>query len=314
MGMGGGSAMSLSGGRLPSPVWIAVGVAAMTLGLAYWPNFMELGRVWRTDPSYSHGVLVIPIAILILRRRLMEIPRAESGAPRLSAWLGFIGLGIVLAARAVAYERNMQWAETVTMIPAIGCLVWALGGWPLLRQAWPAVAFLVFMMPLPAVFNDLIALPLQRIATTGSYFMLQLTGQWAVQEGNVITLETPNGPAPLDVALACNGLRMLMTLATTVTATILLIPMETWKQIVLLLSAVPIAMVSNIARIVATGWSYRFIQGHEAKLWAHDISGWLMMPLALVLVGLELWLLSWLAAESEEEERKILPVFAQKRF
>ena len=61
---------------------------------------------------------------------------------------------------------------------------------------------------------------------------------------------------PLDVALACNGLQMLMTMAATVTATIIIIPLPTWKRIVLLASAVPIALLSNMTRIVTTGWCY----------------------------------------------------------
>ena len=66
----------------------------------------------------------------------------------------------------------------------------------------------------------------------------------------------------------------------------------------------PIALISNITRIVATGWCYYYIEGKtqlgllswskDGLHWAHDISGWMMMPLALILVGLELQLLSWL--------------------
>ena len=103
----------------------------------------------------------------------------------------------------------------------------------------------------------MIALPLQRIATLGSVFVMQLTGLWAIAEGNVITVRDHSfNLKTLEVAQACNGLSMLMTLAATVTATIMLIPMANWKRIVVLASAIPIALVSNIVRIVATGWCY----------------------------------------------------------
>ena len=82
-----------------------------------------------------------------------------------------------------------------------------------------------------------------------------------VQQGNVLDLTTPFGMRSLDVALACSGLKMLMTLAATVTATIMLLPLPRWKRIVLLVSAVPIALISNITRIVATGWCYYYIKG-----------------------------------------------------
>ena len=186
----------------------------------------------------------------------------------------------MLVGRAFAYEMGMQWFESASFIPVTACIIFALGGWPLLSRAWPAVAFLVFMLPLPPSINSLVSLPLQRIATKGSCFVLQLTGLWVVPDGNVITLSTPHGSQQLEVAMACNGLSMLMTLAATVTATVILVPMPAWKRIVVLLSALPIALLSNVARIVATGWCYYYMEGAHAKEVAHDWSGYLMMPLA----------------------------------
>ena len=102
-----------------------------------------------------------------------------------------------------------------------------------------------------------------------------------------------------------------MTMAATITATIILIPLPTWKRIALLVSTVPIALLSNIIRIVATGWCYYMVTGPTAKQWAHDVSGWLMMPLALILVGLELQLLSWLVpektAEDDDDQKLVIP-------
>ena len=107
-----------------------------------------------------------------------------------------------------------------------------------------------------------------------------------------------------------------MTMAATITATIILIPLPTWKRITLLASTVPIAMLSNIIRIVATGWCYYAVTGPTAKQWAHDVSGWLMMPLALILVGLELKLLSWLApdeARDTDEGQKLMIAMINER-
>jgi exosortase len=293
-----------------SRVWRwALGAVALVLAWAYAPNFRDLSVTWSADPNYSHGYLIVPIALLILWRRLSDSPWEPSSAAPAAPWLGWTLLAGILAARVVAYEGGFQWMETATLLPVVTCLTWAAGGWPLLSRAWPAIVFLVFMLPLPGVLNARLAMPLQRIATTGSYVLLQLSGFWVVQEGNVIFLSTPFGMRTLDVAQVCNGLRMLMCMAATVTATVILIPLPMWKRLVLLLSAVPIALVSNMTRIVATGWCYYFIAGERAQEWAHDISGWLMMPLALVLVGLELALLSWLVPDEDEQEagdRKIV--------
>jgi exosortase len=296
-------------------IW-ALAAATLVLGLAYAPNFRDLYSTWDDDPNYSHGKLVIPIAVFILWRRLSAAPAEPLPTAVPAPWWGWVFLTAVLAVRAIAYEWNSQWSETATLLPAMACLTWIFGGWPLLQRIWPAIIFLVFLLPLPAVVNDLIGLPLQGIAASGSCFLLQLSGLWAIQEGNVIHLTTPHGSIPLDVALACNGLRMLMTMAATITATIILIPLPTWKRITLLVSTVPIALLSNMIRIVATGWCYYMVTGPTAKQRAHDVSGLLMMPLALILVGLEVQLLSWLVPERTEEgdadQKLVIPLISKK--
>ncbi len=276
---------------------LALAVGIGILGWAYWPNLQYLYAIWDKEPNYSHGKLVIPIALFIFYQRL-RVKKTRWALSQQGPWWSWLALIAILAGRAVAYERNNQWLETATLVPAVAFLMLVLTGWPLLQRGWPAVVFLLFMLPLPQPANNIISLPLQQIATLGSVFVMQLTGLWVVAEGNVIILpDTPHGLKTLEVALACNGLSMLMTLAATVTATVMLFPLPNWKRIVVLASAIPIALLSNVIRIVATGWCYYLIEGGRAKEVAHEWSGLLMMPLALILVGLEVLILSWLAGD-----------------
>jgi exosortase len=290
---------------------IALVVGMIILGWAYWPNLQNLYTIWDNEPNYSHGKLVIPIALVIFIQRLAD-SKASVNVGR-GPWWSWVVLAAVLTGRAFAYERGSQWLETATIVPAVAAVMLTLGGWSLLNRGWPAAVFLVFMLNLPPAINNFVAMPLQQIATMGSVFVMQLTGLWVISEGNIIVLSTPFPPPNdhklLEVALACNGLSMLMTLAATVTATIMLIPLDNWKRIVVLATAIPIALVSNIIRIVATGWCYYYIEGEQAKQIVHDWSGYLMMPLALVLVGIEVLILSWLTADSgEDDQADIRPV------
>lgn len=299
--------------RLREHTWLPAAVVGVALIVfAYLPNVLSLARVWENEPNYSHGFLVVPIAIVILWRRIADRPFAWS--PPTATWRTWTILALLLAARAYSYEKGMSWVENATLIPVAACVAYAVGGARLLSRAWPAIAFLVFMLPLPNSVNTLVSQPLQSIATKGSCFVLQLMGMWVVPEGNVINLTTPSGPQPLEVALACNGLSMLMTLAATVTATVILIPMPQWKRIIVLLSALPIALVSNISRIVTTGWCFYYLVDERWRHQSHDWAGLLMMPLALVLVGAEIWILSWLFDESESESaaRPIGPAAMQR--
>jgi exosortase len=275
--------------------------------VAYLPNLRALMTIWRDDPSYSHGYLVIPIALYILWQRISDPQPKTTQQVVLAPWWGWVLLVLILLVRASAYERGIEWLENATIIPAVVALTWSFGSWPLLHRVWPAIVFLIFLLPLPPRISNDVTLPLQLLAATSSRCLLQLTGMWVVQEGNVINLATSHGIERLDVALACSGLRMLMTMAATVTATVILLPLPNWKRTVLLLSIVPIALVSNMARIVVTGWCYYLWAGEAAKHWAHDWAGWLMMPLALGLVGLELGIMSWLVPKETEDDKPVLP-------
>ncbi len=268
----------------PVRVASAAALVIAVMGWAYAPVFHWLWRAWMDDPNYSHGLLVIPVAGLILWNRLRppkELPTVPWGA-------ALVLLVVVLAARAFFYERGNQWAEAMTLLPVLGCLALLFGGRDLLIRSWPAIGFLMFMIPLPRALSGLLAGPLQSLATLASSAVLKLSGLWVVVEGNIIFV----GKQPLEVETACNGLSMLMCLSATVVAAVLLVPMAAWLRWVLLLSAPPIALASNVLRIVATAWCYHWFGPKVGGQLAHDGAGWLMMPTAVVLVGLELWLIN----------------------
>jgi exosortase len=299
--------------RPSMPPLFALGAATLVFVLAYLPNLRALLTLWSEDANYTHGYLVIPIALYILWQQLTGPKPKTSPTAVLAPYWGWVFLTAVLVLRAYMYERGSEWLENSTIILAVTSLTWAFGGWPLLSRVWPAIAYLVFILPLPPIVNELLALPLQSLAATSSNFLLQLTGIWVIQDGNVINLSTPHGPEQIDVALACNGLRMLMTFAATVVATVFLLPLPNWKRIALLLSIVPIALVSNMTRIVATGWAYYLFEGPTAKHWAHDWAGYMMMPLALALVALELGVFWWLVPKETEDDKPI-PVMTKEDF
>jgi exosortase len=256
---------------------------------SYAPNVAALYQTWADDPNYSHCFFVLPVALLMYWRRVRGADPSD-WRPTLSGW---VGLAFVLTVRTLFYEFGAEWSETATLPLVLVCLLLTRGGWPLLGRVWPALAFVVFLLPLPPKINGALAQPLQHVATTGTCLLLKLTGVWVVPQGNVILV----GKVPLEVAEACNGLSTLMCLSATVVATTILWPMAVWKRLALLASIVPVALVSNILRITATSWCYNSLGVDSGRRYAHDAAGWLMMPMALILVVLELTVLSWLIVE-----------------
>ena len=270
----------------------SLAVVTAALGYAYAGNFVSLYATWVREPDYSHGFLVLPIALVILVRLW---PTRETEQPRV--WLP--GLSLVVAAlalRAWFQDRGQNWSETATVLLVITGLGFSRLGWRTMRVVWPAFAFLLFWLPLPPTVNSALSQPLQRIATTAACLVLRASGLWVMPEGNVIMV----GGEQLEVAAACNGLSMLMSLAAAVAATASIVPMAPIKRVVLLLTIIPIALASNILRIAATAWCYYHFGAEVGSKYAHDAAGWLMMPTAMVFVGLELLIMSWLILESRE--------------
>lgn len=176
------------------------------------------------------------------------------------------------------------------MVALLGCFV-LLGGWRSLRWAWPAIAFLFFMLPLPYGLEIALAHPLQRLATEASTYALQTVGFAALSEGNVIIILNDIGETRIGVVEACSGLSMLMTFFALATAVALLIQRPLIDRIVILLSSVPIALFTNVMRITATGILHEKAGKALADAVFHDFAGWLMIPIALGLLWIELWLL-----------------------
>jgi len=194
----------------------------------------------------------------------------------------------------VAGLRFNEWPEAVALIPFLLGVVVTFGGWPLLRFSWPAIVFLIFMIRLPYRFEVALGAPLQELATTVSTFILQCFGQPALAEGKTIHLRDMK----LEVVQACSGLKMLFTFVAFSTAVCLLVKKPISDRLVILFSAVPIAIFVNVIRITSTGLAYQWWSGDVVHQWSHDLAGWLMMPLALALLGVELWILKHLITET----------------
>jgi exosortase len=269
-----------SGPRTPLAV---LGVAAVVW--AYWPVLTQMADRWANDPQLSHGWIIPLIAAYLLwdrRARLAGRPPAPANWGLSIAVVGFA----VWAAGAVFF---FPWFEAISLPVTLLGLVACWGGRNGVRWAWPAVAFLLFMAPLPYQLQMALGGRLQRLGTTATTFGLQTLGIPAVPEGNVVVLE--NG-ARLGVIEACSGLGMMLTFFALTTAAALLVRMETWKRVVVVLSAPAIAVAVNVLRLLATGVFADRTPDKAAMVVIHDAAGWVMMPVAAGLIALEIWVLN----------------------
>ena len=281
---------SLSPARaLPWRSLLVPGMLAVVLLWAFAPTLAELGHRWSADAQYSHGYLVPAFAVVLLWLRR---ERCSTIVPGSSWWgLALLGLGAVL--RFAGDYLYMDWLDAGALLPCLAGLTILVGGKAALSWAWPAIAFLGFMIPLPFRLEIALAHPLQRLATLASTYALQTLSLPALSEGNVILINETR----IGLVEACSGLSMLVIFFALSTAFIFLARRPLWQNLVLAASAVPIALIANVTRITVTGVMHETVGHKAANLVFHDLAGWLMMPFALVLLWLELKALGRLLIE-----------------
>ena len=268
-----------------TPILLLGGLVVL-LVVAYWDMFALTSAAW-SEGLYSHGWIVPLFALGLLWLRWEPF----GPVPAHERWIGLLLLAIGLAARLFAAEYAFNPVDRLSFLPAIFGAFMLVGGMHVIRWAWPALAFLIFMFPLPTALEVSVLGRLQRLASISSTFVLQTLGVAATRTGNLIRI--PGMEQPLTIADACSGLRMATIFGALAVAMVFLIERPWWDKFMILLSAIPIALLVNIIRITVTGLLYMLVgqDNHFAQKLGHDWAGYFMMPLALGFLWLELQIL-----------------------
>jgi len=250
--------------------------ATVLLVATYRQAIVDLWNIWTTNQDYSHGMLVFPFAVYLAWRMRRSL-KGLSPAPSL-AGIGVLALALALRIASVRYYLGSM--ERLSFVVAIWGLVLLMCGWRITRLMRGPLAFLILMIPPPNSVAQAISMPLQRATAVGSAAVLQVMGWEAISEGNIIRLYGQD----LEVAAACNGLRMVFAIVTLGCATAYLARRPKWERALVAASSVPIGVAANVIRIVATGIIAQVFVGLVSVTKVHDIAGWLMMPLALLMI------------------------------
>ena len=271
--------------------WIAALVVILgTLGFVYFELFRYSLTKW-LQPDYAHGLLV-PIFCAYLAWMWRD------SAPKTIRWpdpwgLTFIAAGVLIFVEAGLTNVVKEWQQGLSFVLNLCGATLLLGGWKALRWLWPALAFLLFMFPLPYKVEHALGWQLQKTAAIASEYVLQTIGYPTYRQGVVLHVQDHT----LEVEKACSGLSMLLSFVAISVGMVLVVKRPWLDRIIVLGSAVPIAVFCNVVRIVATGILYNEAGKELGDRVFHDLAGWLMLVMALVGLWLELKLIDWLLPE-----------------
>ena len=254
----------------------AAAVITLAIVAVFWQVLVRLVDAWIVDGNYSHGFLIIPIALYLVWERRAQLSAA---APRPS-WMGlavFAGGILILLAGLWGSELFLS---RFALVPVIAGIVWFVLGWNHLKILLFPIAFLLLMIPIPSIIFNQIAFPLQMFASRVGEWAISVVGIPVLREGNVLIL----AHTTLEVAEACSGIRSLVSLITLGIVYGYFMDPRAWVRILIVVSAVPVAIVANGARVAGTGMAAHWIGKEAADGFFHEFSGWIVFLFAFVMI------------------------------
>jgi exosortase len=257
--------------------------AALVLGgllLVYWGVIAGLIDAWSTDDNYSHGFFIVPLAGYFAWERR----HAFAAAPARASYLGLAvvaGSLFLLVAGLLGAELFLS---RVSIVGALAGSLLFLFGWQRLRVMLFPVAFLLLMVPLPAIIFNKITFPLQLVASHVGESTINSLDIPILREGNVLILAN----ATLEVAEACSGIRSLVSLFTLGIVFGYFVDRRAWVRAVIALSAVPVAILANGLRVASAGIAAHKFGTAGVEGMFHEFSGWVVFIVAfLMMLGLQ---------------------------
>jgi exosortase len=220
--------------------------------------------------------MVVPLALWFAwqRRGLLE------RAPHRPSFAGLVVMTAGLGLLMVGVLGAELFLSRVSLLFVLAGLVLFLGGRAKLRVLAFPLAFLLLMIPIPAILFNKIAFPLQLLASQAGAATLDLAYVPVLREGNVLVLANTK----LEVAEACSGIRSLVTLLTLAIVLGQFSLDRAWSRVALVLAAVPVAIAANAARVAGTGLAAHFWSPEAAEGFFHAFSGWAMFGVAFAIL------------------------------
>ena len=249
-------------------------VGAITL--VFWQVFVRLFDAWMNDGNYSHGFLIIPIALYFVWERREKL----QAAPMQPSWMGLVLMAGGIAVLLAGLWGSELFLSRIALLPVIAGIVLYVFGWAHLRILAFPIGFLFLMIPIPAIIFNQIAFPLQLQASRFGEWAIATAGIPVLREGNVLILAHTS----LEVAEACSGIRSLVSLITLGIVYGYFMDTRTWVRVLIVASAIPVAIIANGARVAGTGMAAHWIGPEAAEGFFHEFSGWIVFLFAFAMI------------------------------
>jgi exosortase len=272
-------------------------VFAGSFAVLYHHVIYKLISDWYTDENYSHGFLIIPIALFFIWERRAKLKEAAIKP-------NSIGVIVVLGSMAFLLAGILGSELFLTRISMLGTIAGAvlfIYGWNYLKVLILPIAFLLLMIPIPAIIFNQIAFPLQLLASRFGEMALTAWQIPVLREGNVINLANTS----LEVAEACSGIRSLISLLTLGIVYGYFTDSRIWVRVILAIGTIPIAIAANGIRVAGTGIAAHYYGPEAAQGFFHTFSGWLIFIAAFIMMFIMYRIIALFAPNKKSENAPV---------
>ncbi len=271
-------------------------LGAAFVGLFYYFFYVQnFQAMTSADWSHTYFVPLITLYLLWVRRAELTALKPEV------FWPGVLPIVVGIMCYALFQldgARNSHMLRGFSMLLCLFGLILLLLGPRVARTMILPISYLVFGVTLAESLMSEITVPLRAIAAEGGFALLTFVGVQAELKGSTIDIYNNGAVCPLDIAEACSGMRMLIAFVALGAAIALIGGKSWWQRILLLMAAIPVALLMNVVRVAALGL-LTLIDPKIAQGQSHMMVGYiLMVPAFLLYMGI-VWALDRIVVEEK---------------
>jgi exosortase len=218
---------------------------------------------WK-DADYTHAYFILPISLWLIWKMREALIKTE-----LTSKAGLALFAAALFMYLFAKFNDFMFLDAISFVVMMWAIFRVRFTQASVRKIIFPLAYLLFMVPPPALAIDMMTLPLRKISTYGSYLLLKLAHLPVAVHGAILKV----GEHELFIADACSGFRSIVTLLALGAIYAYSQDTSLKKKWIIFLSVLPLGIMGNIFRITLTGTISHFIGAKFAEGFFHSFSG-----------------------------------------